>query len=208
MHDQKRVKIISEWLGSGSINIFGVPFAGKDTQSKLLADLIGAEVVGSGDILRSHANQHKIKELMSTGELFPTDFYLGIILPFLSKPEFDNKPLVLSSVGRWSGEESVVMRAAEEAGHPIRAVVVINLEDTQVHKRFEHSQHKNDRGQRHDDALHLIEVRLREFKHKTLPVIEAYRDLELLVEVDGNQPPDKVTNEIINSLFKKTQGQV
>lgn len=194
---------VKQWLGAGSINIFGVPFAGKDTQSNVLARLLGAEVVGSGDVLRSHPNQKIIRELMSTGELFPTDFYLEVILPFLSKPEFKGEPLILNSVGRWSGEETVVMQAAEQAGHPIRAAVFIELGDSLVHERFEQSQHKQDRGQRHDDALHLIDVRLQEFNQKSLPVIEAYRQAGLLVEVDGNQAPEKVTREIINSLFKK-----
>lgn len=208
MHENSldsNLAVIKKWLGSGSINIFGVPFAGKDTQSKRLAELLGAEMVGSGDLLRNHQNQEKIKELMSSGELFPTDFYLNIILPFLSKAEFHGKPLVLSSVGRWSGEEKVVLKAAETAGHPIKAVVLIELDDELVHKRFEMSQHLGDRGQRHDDAMHLIEVRLSEFKQKTLPVIAAYKDAGLLVEVEGNQPLDKVTEEIITALAVKTK---
>ncbi len=202
-----KIEVIKGWLGSGSINIFGVPFAGKDTQATAVAKLLDAQVIGGGDLLRSHSDQEKIRELMLTGELFPTDFYLEIILPFLSKPEFSGKPLVLSSIGRWHGEEKVVMQAAEQAGHPIKAVVNITIDDNLVHQRFEASQTKNDRGKRHDDALHLIDVRLTEFKQKTLPVIEAYRQAGLLVTVDGNQSPENVCNEIINSLFTKASGE-
>lgn len=211
MHEsswQTKLYAINKWLGSGSINIFGPPFAGKDTQAKHIAELLHASVVSGGDILRSHADQLTIKKLMSTGELFPTDYYLGIVLPYLSRPGFENKPLILSSVGRWSGEETVVMDAARKAKHPIKAVVYLNLEADVVHDRFEALQHNNDRGQRHDDALHLIDVRLAEFNQKTLPVIETYKHAGLLVEVDGNQSPDKVSEDIINSLFTKATGQI
>lgn len=203
MQDYAKLDAIKKWLGNGSINIFGMPFAGKDTQSKMLADLLEAEMIGGGDILRSHADQAKIKEIMSTGELFPTDFYLSIILPFLSRPELEGKALVLSSIGRWHGEEKVILEATEKAGHPLRAVVLIDLDEEKVHERFEISQSKNDRGERHDDALHLIDVRLQEFKDKTLPVVEAYREAGLLVEADGNQSPENVCSEIVNSLFSR-----
>lgn len=200
--NNENARIIGHWLQAGSINIFGLPFAGKDTQAERLGKLLNAPVIGSGQILRSHHEEEKIKELSSTGELFPTDYYFSIILPFLSKPEFDNKPLVLSSVGRWHGEEEVVIEAAAEAGHPLKAVILLQLGTDEVHKRFELSQKKMDRGPRHDDAAHLIEVRLEEFKNKTMPVIEAYRRKGLLLEVDGMQSIDDVTSAMLAALTK------
>ncbi len=194
------IQAIGQWLQTGSINIFGLPFAGKDTQAKRLGELLNAPVIGSGQILRGHHEEKRVKELSSSGKLFPSDYYFSIVLPFLSKSKFSNKPLVLSSVGRWVGEEEVIMTAAAEAGHPIKAVVLLKLETAEVHRRFEASQKKMDRGFRHDDASHLIDVRLEEFMHKTVPVIEAYRKKGLLIEVDGMQNPDKVTEALVNAL--------
>ncbi len=201
----KAIQDISRWLQTGSINIFGLPFAGKDTQAQQLGNLLDAPVIGSGQILRGHHEEEKVKQLSSTGKLFPSDYYFSIVLPFLSKPEFTDKPLVLSSVGRWSGEEEVITEAAAKAGHPLKAVVLLKLGADEVHRRFEASQKKMDRGLRHDDAAHLIDVRLEEFMNKTVPVIEAYRRKGLLVEVDGMQSPANVTKAMVDALAMRAE---
>ena len=198
--DKEVIVKIKAWLGTGSINIFGLPFAGKDTQANKLSELLSAPVIAGGDILRSHEDQAMVKELMSTGELFPTDLYLQIILPYLSQPDFRDKPLILSSVGRWHGEEQVVMGATKAAGHPIKAVICLRLDDNELWQRFEISQAKQSRGTRHDDAKHVIEVRLEEFNDKTMPVIEYYRHLGMLIEVDGHGDPTDVTQRILHQL--------
>jgi len=200
-----RILEIKKWLGSGSINIFGLPFAGKDTQARRIGELLNAPVVGSGDILRNHHDQEKIRDLMSTGKLFPTDFYLSVVLPYLKQDGLTDKPLVLSSVGRWDGEQEAVMKAAEEAGHPIKVVVFLDLDEELVWERFKTTHHIGDRGKRHDDAEHLIDTRLEEFRTKTLPVIEYYRKLGPVVEVDGRGDPDTVTKHIIENLSKHIQ---
>lgn len=196
------IKLIAEWLKTGSINIFGMPFAGKDTQAKLLAHALKGCVIAGGDILRSHPNQEKIVQLMATGELVPTDFYLEVILPYMSRDEFNDKPLILSSVGRWKGEEKAVIDAAREAGHPIKAAVFLNLHKTEVWRRFEASLSQKDRGHRHDDAAHIVEVRLKEFREKTYPVIDYYRSEGLLIELDGHGNPETVHKHIIDHLMQ------
>ena len=129
---EDKIQIIKQWLGTGSINVFGRPFAGKDTQGEKLAEYFGGTLMAGGEILRSYHDQDKIKELMSTGDLFPTDFYLSIILPYLSKEEYRNSPLILSSLGRMKGEESTILHATEESGHEMKAVVVLNLTEEEV----------------------------------------------------------------------------
>ena len=42
------IEIITQWLGTGAINIFGLPFAGKDTHGHRLAELFGASIMGGG----------------------------------------------------------------------------------------------------------------------------------------------------------------
>jgi adenylate kinase len=94
------------------------------------------------------------------------------------------------------------MEAAVTSGHPIKAVIFLDLNEQHVWKRFEATQSQNDRGFRHDDAEHVLEVRLAEFRSKTLPVIEFYRDKGLLIELSGSGDPDEVTERIISKLFE------
>ena len=201
MDDQQ--KTISQWLGTGSINIFGSPFAGKDTQGLILADILGGALVAGGDILRSYHDQEKIQQLMATGDLFPTDFYLDVVLPFLSQPEWRQKPLILSAIGRLKGEESVIMKATTDSGHPLKAVILLQLSEEEVWRRFEQSKLQRDRGNRADDNHEALENRLKKFQEQTVPVIDFYRNEGLLIEIDGALDRIKVTNEIIGKLFDR-----
>jgi len=125
----------------------------------------------------------------------PTDEYLAIILPYLERPEFNGKALILSSVGRWHGEESSVLDAAKKSGHPIKAVIYLSITEAEAWNRLALANRKRD-----DDAEHILKTRFTEFRDKTLPVIEYYRNLGLLIEVDGIPSREQVTNEILSQL--------
>jgi adenylate kinase len=196
----KDVQQLKSWLGSGSINIFGLPFAGKDTLAHNLGKLFDAPVVSGGDILRSYPDKAKIKSLMETGKLFPSDFYLSVITPYLKQKSFQNKPLMLSSVGRWKGEEKTILNACQSAGHPIKAVVHLNVEEEVVWHRFEASRETKERGNRHDDAVHVLEERLKEYKTKTLPVLNFYKKQGLLIEVNGKLQRKSTLKETLAQL--------
>ena len=103
---EQKIAIIKEWLGTGSINVFGLPFSGKDTVGIKLAEMLGAKFISSGLILRAAEKEDSVlaKEL-SAGNLAPTDTFRKIILPYFGRDELNGAPLVLSSVGRWEGEE-------------------------------------------------------------------------------------------------------
>lgn len=194
------LEAVKKWLGSGSINIFGLPLSGKDTQCGRLAEALEGTVIAGGDILRSHPDSERIKALMASGKLFPTDFYLDVVTPHLSNPHLADTPLILSSLGRWHGEEEAVIKTAAESGHPIKAVVALEIDETEVWRRLESSRQIGDRGQRHDDDEKVLETRLEEFRNKTLPVIDFYRNNGLLIEVDSSAPTEEVTDSIIESL--------
>ena len=196
----EQTKKISDWLGFGSINIIGCPFSGKDTQGEILAKLFNGVLIGGGDILRSHHDPGKIEQIMAEGELIPSDFFLSLMLPYFSKPEFKDKPLMLSSVGRSHGEERTIMQAAADSGHPMKAVIVLDLNEAEVWRRFDAAQADHDRGDRADDQASVLKTRLKEYRDKTTPVIEFYRGVGLMIEVDGAPATDIVTNEILYAL--------
>ena len=199
------IEIITQWLGTGAINIFGLPFAGKDTHGHRLAELFGASIMGGGDILRNSVIPPHVKEIIDSGRLAPTDDYVRIVLPYLSREEFADRPLVLSSVGRWHGEEPGVIEAAAAANHPLKAVLFLSVSEAVAHERFVTSREDETRGERADDAEHILATRFTEFRDKTLPVIESYREKGMLIEVDGNPPKDEVHQTILRGLLRLAQ---
>lgn len=199
--DKDKIKTIKDWLGAGSINIFGSPFSGKDTQGQKLAELLGTQCMSSGDMLRTNTKPEEVKDHMGSGFMFPTDSFRKIVFPYLNQPALSGKPLILSSIGRWYGEEKDVIRATTESGHPTQAVIFLQLAENEVWKRWELSRQLNDRGKRFDDSREILQTRLNEFKDKTLPVIEYYRDKGLLIEVNSNKSQNEVTEEILEKLY-------
>ena len=203
--DQQTQKIKS-WLASGSINIFGLPFAGKDTQGQILADMFGAVMISSGDILRHAKDNQRLQELLAAGEIIPSDLFEEIVLPYLANPELNDKPLILSEVGRMEGEQQVIMRATTNSGHPLKAAVLLQLSEEEVFNRFDMSKKEHDRGERADDRREVLQNRLDKFREKVLPVINWYREQELLIEVDGSLSREDVTAEIIKDLLARALG--
>jgi len=214
----ERIEIIKKWLGTGSINIFGMPFSGKDTVGIHLAEVLGAKFLSSGLILRAaESEDSQIKDEMAAGQLVNTDKFREIVLPYLEKTELSDFPLVLSSVGRWEGEEISTIDRAEQAGHPIKAVIILNLSETEIRKRWEVSRASQDRGERLDDRNeHILDTRIAEFNEKTRPVIETYQKHGLIVPIDALGTRDEVFSNTIDSLMhfalnnerKAVQGEV
>ncbi len=195
---ETKIQQIQDWLESGSVNIFGLPFSGKDTHGQELARLFNAEFISGGDILRSDAGPEHIKQHIAKGHLAPTDEYLAIVLPYLSRPEFKSKPLILSSVGRWHGEEASVLNAAHDSRHPIKAVIYLSVTQDEAYRRWELAE----RGRADDVAEEILENRFNEFRIKTKPVIDFYRKHGLLIEVDAMPPKAEVTSVILEGLLK------
>lgn len=193
---------IKEWLGSGSINIFGLPFAGKDTHGRELAKLFDATLIGGGDLFRGHKELHEVKAYIAKGYLAPTDEYLNLVFPFFKQEKLKNRPLILSSVGRWSGEEAPILKAAKRSHHEIKAVVYLEINEEEMRRRWEKSLTIGDRGKRHDDAEHALDTRLKEFRKKTVPVLKFYKSRGLLISIDGIASKEEVSQRIIDGLYK------
>ncbi len=195
------IAIIKQWLGTGSINIFGLPFSGKDTVGVRLAELLGARLLSSGLILRSAGDKELLKDL-AAGVLAPTGKFKDLVLPYLQREDLAQYPLILSSVGRWEGEEYDVISAAADGGHPIKAVLLLNVSEAEVKNRWEASRMLQDRGQRQDDHdLEILDVRIKEFITKTMPVIETYRKRGLLIPITANKDRDTVLRNALVALY-------
>lgn len=198
-----KITTIKKWLGTGSINIFGLPMSGKDTQGIRLAEALGAKFLSSGIIIRAMENQTK-QHFSDQGILIPTDLFYEWVLPYFERQDLHPFPLILSSIGRWHGEEDQVMTAAANADHDIRAVLVLDISEADVSERFEEAKILGDRGDRQDDKTHRIfQTRLKEFREKTAPVLRYYQAKGLLIEINGDQTREKVFNEIIDKLYHK-----
>ena len=200
---KSQIETIKQWLGTGSINIFGLPMSGKDTQGIRLAEALNAKFLSSGMIIRAMEEETK-QNLTGDGNLIPTNTFYEWVLPYFERQDLFHYPLILSSIGRWEGEEDQVMSIAAGAGHDIKAAIILNISEADVENRFQESKVLQDRGERQDDKdLAVFRTRLQEFREKTIPVLQHYKTLGLLIEVKGDQSRDAVFNEIVSKLYAK-----
>jgi adenylate kinase len=201
---QEQITSIKNWLQTGSINLFGAPFAGKDTQANIIADLIGAKVISSGQLLRENKDNPKLQQAMADGGIVPSELFFEIVLPYLKSDELAGKPLILSEMGRKNlSEAEGTIKVASDAGHQQKVVVLLNLSDQEIWKRFRQSQLDGDRGKRDDDNEAVLQTRIDKFKNEVMPVIEYYRQKDQLIEIDGSPTKDLVTEAVIKALALK-----
>lgn len=199
---EEKIKEIKDWLKTGSINVFGLPMSGKDTVAKRLAEVLEARMLSSGEIIRETEKNVK-KDFTSKGNLAPTEVFTEVVLPYFGKPELAEIPLILSSVGRWFGEEDLVISALKNANHELKAVILLNVSEEDVKNRWEEAKMLNDRGERADDVkLEVFEKRILEFREKTMPVIVKYNNMGILVPVKADSERESVFDEVIEKLYK------
>lgn len=203
----EKLQAIKTWLGTGSINIFGLPMGGKDTVGVRLSEEMGARFLSSGMIIRDMEKETG-NDMTSGGELIPTNIFYDWILPYFYRDDLKEDALVLSSVGRWSGEEDEVMKSAKTAGHEIKVAVFLDTAEAEVLKRWEivNSLGDENRTVRKDDkSKDTFKVRIKEFNEKTKPVLDHYEELGLLVKVDGNGDRESVYQATVDALYAFTQ---
>lgn len=200
---EEKIDLIKKWLGSGSINIFGLPMSGKDTQGVKLAEALDAEFLSSGMIIREMEKETN-QNLSGDGSLIPTNVFYDWVLPYFERRDLFGKPLILSSIGRWSGEENQVMSVAKGADHEIKAAIVLVISEDDARERFNEAKVLGDRGERADDNdISILETRLQEFREKTVPVLKHYQSLDLLIKINGSQTREEVFNEILERLYER-----
>lgn len=206
MNAEEKLEKIKNWLGEGSINIFGLPMSGKDTQGIKLAEVLNGKFLSSGLIIRKMESEMTTPSLTANGQLLPTNLFFEWVLPYFERRDLWGHPLVLSSIGRWVGEEDQVMSVAEGAGHPIKAVILLNISEDDIVTRWNMAKTLGDRGEREDDNdPEVFKKRIQEFQEKTMPVLRHYQELGLLIPVNGDQSRDEVFAEMMKKLYNFSQ---
>jgi len=197
------------------ILLLGAPGAGKGTQSKRLAETYGVEHVTTGDALRANKDMETEygtpRSFMEKGELVPDAVVNEIVEAALADADgyvLDGYPRNLSQAEYLTEitdlDAVIYLRVAEsELVERLTGRRVCDDCGTNFHVKFNQPEEAgvcDDCGgelvQRDDDTEETVRERLSVFEENTEPVIEHYRDEGVLVEVDGEQTPDEVFEDI------------
>ncbi|KAB1198988.1 MULTISPECIES: adenylate kinase [Haloferax] len=201
------------------ILLLGAPGAGKGTQSKQLAEKYDIEHVTTGDALRANKDMETEygtpRSFMEKGELVPDAVVNEIVRAALEDADgyvLDGYPRNLSQAEYLTEitdlDAVLYLKVAEsELVERLTGRRVCSECGTNFHVKFNQPEEEgvcdecgSELAQRDDDTEETVRERLSVFEENTAPVIEHYRDEGVLVEIDGEQTPDEVFDDIAATI--------
>ncbi len=209
------------------IVMLGPPGAGKGTQAKKLAEKMGLVHLSTGDIFRENLKNETplgvlAQKYMDKGELVPDDVTVRMVEDRLSRKDCA-QGAVLDGFPRTAAQAEALDNLLEENDASVGVVPLIEVPDEVLidrlggrwmsqsgrvyHEKFNPPVVKwiddidgSQLYQREDDQPDTIRHRINVYQEQTAPLIDHYRDKGILVEIDGTQPIEDVTADILNAV--------
>jgi len=176
--------------------LLGKPGAGKGTQGVRLARLLGAPLISTGELLRRRAERDgpgaaDLADLLARGELVPDDLVVSIVNDAVASA-------AASAAGGYilDGFPRTLAQARHSDTPVLDAVVHVDVPDDVALRRIA----ERAAGRTDDARRDATERRLQCFRSETEPVLNFYRRRGILTTVDGTQPPEQVTEAILQAL--------
>jgi adenylate kinase len=184
------------------------PGAGKGTQASRLSSHYGIAHLSSGDLFRKEVAAgteigRRAEEYVGRGDLVPDE----LVLEMLQAPLLEAAArggYVLDGFPR-------TLRQAEEAHEVARQVsgielqAVIHLEVSPAELRRRLIARAQAEG-RVDDTAATIDHRIQVYDSETKPMLDFYARRSLVVDIDGEQPIEKVYADVVAAVDKVRDG--
>jgi adenylate kinase len=212
------------------IVLLGPPGVGKGTQAEILAEKTKLAHVSSGDLFRENIkNQTELgklaKSFMDKGELVPDGVTISMIRDRISRPDCE-AGTILDGFPRTPTQADALEKMLAEFGGEVNAVPYITAAESVLvertggrwtcrdhghiyHEKFSPPQTAgicdfdgSELYQRDDDKVETVTKRIRVYLEQTMPLVEYYRKLGKLLEIDGAQPVEQVTKVLLSALKK------
>ena len=204
--------------------LLGAPGAGKGTQAEIISKKLNIPTISTGNMLREAMKNGtelglKVKNFMDNGQLVPDDVVIGIVEERVARDDCKNG-YILDGMPRTIPQAA----ALEDRGIHFDAVVSIEISDDVIEGRMTGRRVCGSCGAsyhvvanppkvegvcdscgkelviRKDDTPETVRNRLKVFHAETEPLKDFYEKLGVLKLVEGNQPIEKATQDILAAL--------
>jgi len=212
------------------IVLLGPPGVGKGTQAKILAETTKLVHISSGDLFRENLNNQTelgklAKSYMDKGELVPDDVTISMIRDRLKRADCE-AGVIFDGFPRTPAQADALEKTLAEFGGQVDAVPYITAaEDVLVertsgrwscraqghiyHQKFSPPKQEgicdvdgSELYQRDDDTVETVTKRIRVYLEQTMPLVEYYRKRGKLLEINGTQAVEQVTQKLASALKK------
>lgn len=178
------------------ILLFGMQGSGKGTQAALLAQRYGLKIFEMGGELRAMVQSgselgNRIKDTIEAGNLVADPTIMEIVEAFLSGLPAD-QPVLFDGIPRTRTQADQLLDLLKRHGREVTALYLEVPKEEVVKRMLLRA--------RQDDDPAIMEKRLGLFLEQTVPVIERFREQGQLIEIDGEQPVEAVTAEIVEKM--------
>lgn len=209
----------------------GPPGAGKGTQAERLAAALGIVHIATGDLFRAAISQgtplgQEAKKYLDAGQLVPDEVTVGMVRERLQQD--DCRPgFLLDGFPRTVPQAEALGQILEALGQSLDAVLNMDVPEEKLVARLTgrrvcrqcganyHVEYNppqvpgvcdrcgGELYQRSDDTEETVRRRLEVYKKQTAPLLDYYRNLGLLKEIDGDQSVEDVFGALMQALGRK-----
>jgi adenylate kinase len=181
--------------------LLGAPGSGNGTQGVALSQRFGIPHGSSGELLRQHVEAktdygRRAQAFLARGDLAPDDFVLSVVGDALIGAVKAGGS-VLDGIPRTLAQAQRAYELAQPADLVDDVVIYLDVSDEVARTRLagRAGSHRAD-----DAEPAVIERRLQVFHADTRPLLDFYREREILVTVDGAREPALVSAAVFDAL--------
>ena len=180
-----------------NIVIFGPPGAGKGTQSKFIVNKFNLYQLSTGDLLRNEIKNKtqlglEISSIINSGELVSDKIVSNLIEKFLSNDTYKNK-IIFDGYPRTLIQAKNLDNLLKKYKQKIDMVLKLSVSLDTVKKRIFERQTQEKRA---DDNEEIAIKRYKTYEKSSEPVIDYYKQSNLLKVVNGEAGISEINSEI------------
>jgi len=190
------------------IVMIGRPGVGKGTQSKRLADHLGALHIATGDLLREARGQGtpiglRVAELIDRGDLVPDELVMDLVRAHLQAIA-NVRGCIFDGIPRTLPQGKLLDELLAEFDRKVDLAIKLEANEEEVVQRMLRRAALEGRA---DDTPETIHYRMQVYAEQTYPLIEYYRQQGILATIDGLGTPDEVFDrlrECVSSVAERS----